>query len=102
LRLPAHPVDDLRRGERPRMQPHAFVDLAAFPHELDAQRRADESLAEQGAHEVVARRPYPEGDLVDALDGGFEVDDRVDVARRDAGGSRPRIAPTRPCVQTRP
>src|SRR5690606_1301402 len=40
--------------------------------------------------------------LVDALDGGLEVDDRVDVARGDAGGRRSRIAPTRQGVQTRP
>ena len=83
LQLPAHPVNDIRRRERTRMQPGALRQLSRLGIHLDTDRRADEPGPHQLFDEAVSGCPEAEGHLVDAVERWFEPHDAVELLRHD-------------------
>ena len=73
------------------MQPAALGQLAGLGAHLDAHAGADQLRLRQRVDEGVECRPHAEGHLVDAVEGGLELDDGVEVPRWGARDDHPAV-----------
>ena len=85
VQLPADAVDDIRCGERPRVQPGALRRFAGIGVDFDTDAGHHEFRVGRRLDEPIGSGSEPERDLIDAVERGFELDHRVEVAGRDAG-----------------
>ncbi len=83
------------------MQPHSLAALAVGSDQFDPQRGADQTLLDEVVEKAFRGGADAEGDLIDPIERGLEVDDGVHIAGRDARGRRTRVATGGESVQPR-